>query len=282
MSGQKSLSAVPGSQEWLAVLVLAFFLAGVVRLAHDSTGTRASPRIAVNRGLLLAALLVIGAFVVNRNIFNSDNYRYLVYLLPCWALGFGLLSHDLARRGLRGRLAAWVVTGILIELMTVSAFHWYRDTRHYLDASGKPVTLQITSWSELIVRGRILPAAGPDAGSGAFHVPSDVSHVFGGYWDVYRMAFLSNGQLIGIPYPMFPNRFPGWSRGLGRNLGKLLVLQPREESQRGGKSAADSLGGRPAILLSANRIDWRPAFETVWKGDGRAPADVNRLRVVVP
>ena len=48
-----------------------------------------------------------------------------------------------------------------------------------------------------------------------YTIPLDVTHVFGGYWDVYRLAFLSGKRVIGIPYPMYPNRFPGWSRGLG-------------------------------------------------------------------
>jgi len=282
LSARNGLSGMPAAREWLAVLLLAVFLAGVVRLARDPRCSADLPRIAVGRGLLLSALLIVVAFVVNRNIFNSDNYRYLVYLLTCWALGFGLLSRDLARRGLTGRLAAWIMTAILVELMTASTFHWYRDTRHYLDEKGRPVTLQPPPWSELIVRGRSIAPGRPGGRSEGFDVPSDVTHVFGGYWDVYRMAFRSRGQVVGIPYPMYPNRFPGWSRGLGRDLGKLLVLHPREESSRGGKPAAESAGGRRAILLSAYPIDWRPALKTVWKEDGRPPAEVDRLRVVVP
>ena len=61
----------------------------------------------------------------------------------------------------------------------------------------------------------------------AFVVPTDVTHVFGDYWDVYRMAFLSGKRVAGIPYPMYPNRFRGWSRGLGPGQGKLLVLGVR-------------------------------------------------------
>ena len=46
-----------------------------------------------------SALLIVAAFLVNRNIYNSDNYRYLIFLLTPWALGCGLLLSDLARRG---------------------------------------------------------------------------------------------------------------------------------------------------------------------------------------
>jgi len=281
-SARNGPTGMPGAQEWLAILLLAVFLAGVVRLARDPKSLADLPRIAVGRGLLLSALLIIVGFVVNRNIFNSDNYRYLVYILPCWALGFGLLSQDLAQRGLPGRVAAWAVTAIVVELMTAATFHWYRDTRNYLDAKGIPVKVQPHPWSELIIRGKFIPPGRRGASSVRFDVPADVTHIFGGYWDVYRMAFLSRGQVIGIPYPMFPNRFPGWSRGLGKDLGKLLVLQPRDEPGRGGKPAADLAGGKQAILLSATRIDWRPALKTVWKADGRAADEVDRLRLVVP
>ena len=55
-------------------------------------------------------------------------------------------------------------------------------------------------------------------------VAPDVTHIFGDYWDVYRMSFLSGKKIDGIPYPMYPNRFPGWSRGLGPAEGKLLAV----------------------------------------------------------
>ena len=115
-----------------------------------------------------------------------------------------------------------------------------------------------------------------------FEVPSDLTHVFGGYWDVYRMAFLSEKRVMGIPYPMYPNRFPGWSEGLGPDRGKLLILRPSDDSTSGSGPAAEAPGNRPPITLSARRIDWRPALSTVWKADGRDPAEIDHLQVVVP
>ena len=50
-----------------------------------------------------SALLIACAFLMNRNVYDSDNYRYLIFLLTPWALGFGLILFDLRRRG---RLAA--------------------------------------------------------------------------------------------------------------------------------------------------------------------------------
>ncbi len=61
---------------------------------------------AVRWGLLISSLAVVAGFVANRNIYNSDNYRYLVLLLVPWAIGFGRLMDGLSRRGQGGAIAA--------------------------------------------------------------------------------------------------------------------------------------------------------------------------------
>jgi hypothetical protein len=281
-SRQSKSSRIAPAETLVVVVVLAVFLLGAIRLARDPSGSAALAQKAVARGLVISALAVVGAFLVNRNIFNSDNYRYLVYLLTPWSFGFGLLAQDLARRGTSGQFVTWIIVGVLGAGMTAATFHWYRDTRHYIDSRGLPLRIECQPWSELLVRGRQPPAGGKDEGFAKFDVPSAVTHVFGGYWDVYRMAFLSRGHVSGIPFPIYPNRFPGWSRGLGPGRGKLLVLHPREDMTRGGKSPADSPAGHRAIFAPMTAIDWRPAFMTVWKADGRPREEVELLRVVVP
>ena len=103
---------LPPSQEWLAVLLLAGLADGDHPAWCSIRCGRANPaRKAVSRGVVLSALLIVAAFLVNRNIFNSDNYRYSIYLLTPWSLGFGLLMNDLARRGRLGFLVASLCAG---------------------------------------------------------------------------------------------------------------------------------------------------------------------------
>jgi hypothetical protein len=225
----------------------------------------------------------VAAFLVNRNIYNSDNYRYLIFLLTPWSLGFGLVMDDLARWSRPGLLMACLIAGLLAVIMTVATFHWYRETRHYLDERGFVTGTRRPPWSELeFAPPRTQPGELRSRGTGRYTIPADVTHVLGGYWDVYRMAFLSGEQVTGIPFPIYPNRFPGWSEGLGPDHGKLLIIHPGDGSSLGSSSAADRPGGRTRIVRSAARIDWRPPLATVWKSDGRDPAELDRLQVVVP
>jgi hypothetical protein len=280
VAGDRTPGGMSRAKEWLAILILVGLVLIVARLARESAWALEPARRAISRGVLGSALLIVAAFLVNRNIFNSDNYRYLIYLLTPWSLGFGLVLDCLSRRGFTGRVAAGVIAGILVTVMSSSTFTWYRETRHYINSQGGLVKVQLPPWSELAVRGRTL--VGPVDNSPRFAIPSDVTHVFGGYWDVYRLAFLSGKQVVGIPFPMYPNRFPGWSRGLGPDQGKLLVLRPREESSAGLRPVAEMAGEGIRNLRSASRIDWRPALTTVWKADGRDPAELDRLRFVIP
>src|SRR5262249_31675358 len=148
-------------------------------------------------------------------------------------LGFGLVSDDLTRRGWRGRLAASLISGVLAVGMTALAFGWYRETRHYIDDRGLPVRRGRPPRSELLLLGGPPPRGEPASNVVRlehYTVPPDVTHVFGGYWDVYRLSFLSGKRIAGIPFPTYPNRFPGWSAGLGPGHGKMMVLRPSGES----------------------------------------------------
>jgi hypothetical protein len=280
VGGRTPTGIASRAKEWLTILTLVGLVLVVARLAREAARAVEPARSAISRGVLGSAVGILVAFLVNRNIFNSDNYRYLIYLLTPWSLGFGLVLDSLSRRRLAGRVMAGVIAGILVAVMSSSTLTWYRDTRHYINNNGDLVKIQLPPWSELTVRGGTI--AGPVDKSPRFAIPWDVTHVFGGYWDVYRIAFRSGKQVVGIPFPTYPNRFPGWSRGLGPDQGSLLVLQPREESSADLRPAAEITGARIRNLRSASRMDWRPALTTVWKKDGRDPTELDRLRFVVP
>jgi hypothetical protein len=271
-------SALRGQRTWPAILISFAFLFALYRLARDSARTADYARTAVSRGTLASAVLIVAAFLVNRNIYNSDNYRYLIYLSTPWALGCGLSLHDWARRGWAGLLAAGLAATLLFAMMTATTFLWYRDERGYLDPRGIPVQLTVPDWSEL----KIVPdvARGAPAGVAKFVVAPDVTHVLGGYWDVYKMAFLSGGRLVAIPFPMYPNRFRGWSRGLGPGRGKLLVLHPEASAKKPPSTVSPELG--TGVVRSAQKTNWRSSLRTVWESDGRDPAELSRLQIVVP
>jgi hypothetical protein len=267
---------LPGPGEWLSVALLLGFALALFRLARDVLAGGDPARSAVASSSLLSAVLIVGAFLVNRNIYNSDNYRYLIYLLVPWSLGFGRLMADLLGRRPVSKAVACLAMAALFVAMTTSVVFWYRDERGYIDRFWMPAKAPVPAWSDLVVLETDTSLG--KSKKGRFTVPPDVSHVFGGYWEVYRMAFLSGGRITAIPFAMFPNRFPGWSRGLGPEEGRLLIVLPEREARPGMPSASK----RPRVIRSARKTDWHPAFNTAWANDGRDLAELGRLRVVVP
>jgi hypothetical protein len=203
-------------------------------------------------GSLISSALIVAAFLVNRNIFNSDNYRYLIYLLVPWSLGFGLLAGALARRGTLGRLLASALALVLASAMTGSLASWYLglDWLRGRPDRSPPAPASVTAWKRN-------PTGRPSTLVRAeIPLPSGATHVFGDYWDVYRVAFLSGGRVVGVPLPTYPNRFEGWSTGLGPGLGRLLVLDPTP--------------------------GWMPMLAESWRREGRDPAELDRITIITP
>jgi hypothetical protein len=203
-------------------LGLTLFAAALIALAraHGPPAARA-----VAWGLLGSAGVVAVAFVTNRNIYNPDNYRYLVTLLVPWALGFGLLMHALAQRGAGGRTAAWLVSLLLAGLMTLDTARWYARFG-WIDASGRPVRRTLR-----------------DPALGWLDAHPEVKTVTGDYWDVYRLAFLTGGRVRGRPLPVFPDRFPEWSRGGAGTAPEILLVRPTREGLAALQAALQA-GGR--------------------------------------
>ena len=140
--------------------------------------------------LLLVMAEVIFAFIINRNIFNSDNYRYLVFLLIPWSLGFGLLMDRLSTQGPKGMMIALLLSITLSALMTVDLFRWYRQYG-WIDTSGAPQHVESTDPAIIYMRSH-----------------PEIRRIHGDYWDVYRLSFLTGGRLLPRPLAIYPDRYP--------------------------------------------------------------------------
>jgi hypothetical protein len=148
---------------------------------------------AVRWGLLITCGAMLAAFVVNRNIYNSDNYRYLVFLLVPWAIGFGRVLDELAKKGLFGTVSAGVLAFVFATVFTLDSIAWYRNLGWFSD------------------RGRILVRTTDDPVLDWLDAHPHIDGLHGGYWEVYRYTFLTGGRVRGVPMGIFPNRFPEWS-----------------------------------------------------------------------
>ncbi len=181
-------------------------MAALVPIRQPSVAARA-----VCCGLLVSALAVAAGFVLSWNIYNSDNYRYLVTFLVPWALGFGVTMQGLARRGKGGVAAAWLCSLVLAALMTYDTARWYARFG-WIDNQGRPVRVAVV-----------------DPALEWLDAHREVTAVTGNYWDVYRLAFLTGGRVRGTPLPVFPDRFPEWTRGFPKSHARVLLMRATRE-----------------------------------------------------
>jgi hypothetical protein len=162
---------------------------------------------AVRWGLLICSIAVLLAFIVNRNIYNSDNYRYLVFLLVPWAIGFGRVLDDLAKKGILGAVGAGVLALAFAIVFTLDTHAWYRNFRWIND------------------RGRIEVKTPQDPVLDWLNAHPHVIGLLGGYWEVYRYTFLTGGRVRGVPTAYFPNRFPEWSASFPNGRPRIILTR---------------------------------------------------------
>lgn len=193
---------------------------------------------AVRWALVTSSLAALGGFVLNRNIYNSDNYRYLVLLLVPWSAGFGLLMQALARRGGGGRAAAVLLAALLAATTTLDTARWYRGFG-WLDAAGRPVRQPLR-----------------DPALDWLRSNPDVTLIYGSYWDVYRLAFLTGGRVRGVPYPEYPDRYPEVSERLPGHRPRILVARNDPLSLFNRRLALDRKGRVLAEARNVWIIDW--------------------------
>ncbi len=218
------------------LLALLLFAWTFVRLLRAKVGGDLRAK-AIALGLIASNLVVLVGFLTMGNITNSDNYRYLVFLLVPWSTGFGVLFGRWASGGWFARGFAVSLALVFAGLMTVDASRWYARLGWVDEAGWRPV--------------RVVPN---DPVLAWLDDHPDVSAIFGDYWDVYRLAFLTGGRVQGVPLPIYPNRFPEVSRSLPGGRPRILIARP------GGRS----LQFRDRALAEGGReIAREPAFSVV-------------------
>jgi zinc/manganese transport system permease protein len=89
----------------------------------------------------------------------------------------------------------------------------------------------------------------------------EVTSIYGGYWDVYRLSFLTAGKVKGIPFPMYPDRYPEWSAGMPERRPETLLTRRTPDGQlflgkasRDGAKVLHREGG-----LTVMNWPWTPA-----------------------
>lgn len=232
--GESDAKLLAVATTWLS---LSLALLSVVALSIEVFTCRDRAGIATRLALTVASMIVIAGFLVNKNIYNSDNYRYLVYLIVPWALGFGVLMRYIASRGAGGSVVAMLLAGSLAVLMSLDARDWYSRFGW------------VQGWIPVEVERR-------DSALDWLREHPDVTSIFGDYWDVYRLAFLTGGRTRGVPYPNYPNRFPEWSLGLPGGRPRVLIarsdgLGPFYRRSAAAQGAGELYRDRDVIV-----IDW--------------------------
>jgi len=150
-------------------------------------------------GLTFTALLTLSAFELNKNIFNADNYRYLVPLIPLLGMTYGLLSS--AGPMLRQRRFLL----ILLTLMLALDVHFWQQTNGFYPSLQTKTDKKLETYTIKDVVSLLTdPQPGP--------LPAITDTFEADYWETYRALYLAQKPIsMGKPFGFFPNRFPNES-----------------------------------------------------------------------
>ncbi len=113
-------------------------------------------------------------------------------------------------RGTRQSGRRWIATGfaaIFALVMTLDTARWYRQLG-WLDGV-RPVRVPLN-----------------DRAFQWLSQHPEVDAIYGGYWDVYRLAFLRGGTLKAVPFPEYPVRFPEWRDQFPGDRPPILIARP--------------------------------------------------------
>jgi hypothetical protein len=208
----RTLSEPERGFPWLALAVtiaaIGFFGRSVVALLATpgaNTGSEAASR-GIRWGLIVSSLAVVAGFLISPNLDNSDNYRYLVFLLVPASTGAGLWLARVASKGRPGLAVAWAISLGFASVMTADLAGYYARFG-WVDASGRPVRKEPH-----------------DEKLDWLLAHPEVTMILGNYWDVYRLAFLTGGRVLPVPFPQYPNRFPEIGRMASSGLSRVVIV----------------------------------------------------------
>ena len=150
-------------------------------------------------GLTFTALLTLSAFELNKNIFNADNYRYLVPLIPLLGMTYGLLSSA----GPMFRQRRFLL--ILLTLMLAIDVHFWQQVNGFYPRLQTNTDKKLETYTNKDVVSLLTdPQPGP--------LPAITDTFEADYWETYRALYLAQKPIsMGKPFGFFPNRFPNES-----------------------------------------------------------------------
>lgn len=147
-------------------------------------------------GLAFTGVLTLSAFELNKNIFNADNYRYLVPLMPLMGMTYGYLASTGPMHTQRRFLLI-----LLSFLLTIDVHFWQQANGFHLFASANlDKNLESQNSKDVV---SLLLGHQPD------HLPAITDTFEADYWETYRALYLAKKPIsMGKPFGFFPNRFP--------------------------------------------------------------------------
>ena len=150
-------------------------------------------------GHTFTALLTLSAFELNKNIFNADNYRYLVPLIPLLGMTYGLLSSA----GPMFRQRRFLL--ILLTLILAIDVHFWQQVNGFYPSLQTNTDKKLETYTNKDVVSLLTdPQPGP--------LPAITDTFEADYWETYRALYLAQKPIsMGKPFGFFPNRFPNES-----------------------------------------------------------------------
>ena len=150
-------------------------------------------------GLTFTVLLTLSAFELNKNIFNADNYRYLVPLIPLLGMTYGLLSSA----GPMFRQRRFLL--ILLTLILAIDVHFWQQVNGFYPSLQTNTDKKLETYTNKDVVSLLTdPQPGP--------LPAITDTFEADYWETYRALYLAQRPIsMGKPFGFFPNRFPNES-----------------------------------------------------------------------